>query len=158
MLFAGDRPGLRVLEDKHPPQDEHPQALGGLSPLNKPQANRLREMGMLIPVRALPLLLLAATAQAPCTWEGGPGCPDPPTPCVDWLGDTPAVCDLGLGSCSLSGANDQYCIASWVSEMSQFCRNSNRSVATWRASFASAVSPCATRRGGPCEWGGRAGA
>ena len=67
---------------------------------------------MLMPVRALALLLLAATAQAPCTWEGGPGCPDPTTPCVDWLGDTPAV-DC-VNSCDQLGANDIYCIASWV--------------------------------------------
>ena len=83
-----------------------------MSPLDKPEKKLLREMGMLMPVRALALLLLAATAQAPCTWEGGPGCPDPTTPCVDWLGDTPAV-DC-VNSCDQLGANDIYCIASWV--------------------------------------------
>ena len=83
-----------------------------MSPLDKPETKLLREMGMLMPVRALALLLLAATAQAPCTWEGGPGCPDPTTPCVDWLGDTPAV-DC-VNSCDQLGANDIYCIASWL--------------------------------------------
>ena len=59
----------------------------------------------------LVLVALASGAAAQCTWADYPtSCPQ--TPCVDWLGDTPAFhC---ADDCSLFGADDIYCIASWV--------------------------------------------